>query len=92
MFAGDLFYTMALFWSKLSVCLFFRRLSASTIKTTIPDVMTCACAVLGVTAMFIIGLRQQVNRPWMQDSSNSQGTVSDILTIDIRPIVTNEKT
>ena len=70
MYAGDMMYTLALVSSRLSVCLFFRRLSASTQKTMIPDVLTCVCAVLGVISAFVVGLRQQVSDPWVQDSAN----------------------
>lgn len=62
-------YTMAMFSSRLSVCLFFRRLSASTQKTKLPDVLTCGCAILGMISVFVIGVRQRIMEPWSQDHS-----------------------
>ena len=67
MFTGDLLYTMAMFSSRLSVCLFFRRLSASTEKMLLPNILMCLCAALGVVSMFVVGLRQEVTKPWAQD-------------------------
>jgi len=67
MYAGDMMYTLALFPSRLSVCLFFRRLSASTQKTMVPNILTCVCAALGITSVFVVGLRQRVSEPWVQD-------------------------
>jgi hypothetical protein len=77
MFAGDLFYILALFWSKLSVCLFFRRLSASTQRTLLPDIMTCVCTFLSILSMFAIGIRQQATEPWMKEPTLDPSTVSN---------------
>lgn len=76
MFAGDLFYVLALFCSKLSVCLFFRRLSASTRRTLVPDAFTCACAVLSIVSMLLVGPRQRLTEPWVQPTF-SHSTVGD---------------
>ncbi|KAM0715749.1 hypothetical protein Q7P37_008263 [Cladosporium fusiforme] len=65
-FVSEVFYVFALFWSKLSVCLFFRRLSASTKNPMLADILTCACAALGLISVFISGLREQVLEPWVQ--------------------------
>lgn len=70
MYAGDLMYTLAMFSSRLSVCLFFRRLSASTQKTMVPNILTCVCAALGIISVFVVGLRQRVSEPWVQDSTD----------------------
>jgi hypothetical protein len=78
MFAGDMLYALALFWGKLSICLFFRRLSGTTEKTLFADVLVYACAALGIIAAFVIGLRQQVMEPWLQGPGLGQSTVSDI--------------
>ena len=69
MYAGDLMYTLAMFSSRLSVCLFSRRLSASTQKTMVPNILTCVCAALGIISVFVVGLRQRVSEPWVQDST-----------------------
>jgi hypothetical protein len=79
MFAGDLFYVLALSWSKLSICLFFQRLSASTQRTLLPNLLTCACAVLSITSMFVIGIRQSATEPWLQTSTLDRSTVSGTL-------------
>jgi hypothetical protein len=78
MFAGDIFYVLALSWSQLSVCLFFRRLLASTERTLLADILACACVALGVISVFVIGLRQQVMEPWLQGPVLGQSTVSEI--------------
>jgi hypothetical protein len=76
MFAGDIFLVLALFSGKLSVALFFRRLSATTEKTLFADILVYACAALGIISAFIIGLRQQVVEPWLQGTALGQSTVS----------------
>jgi hypothetical protein len=78
MFAGDMLYVLALFWGKLSICLFFRRLSATTKKTLFADILVYACAALGVISAFVIGLRQQVMEPWLQGPETGHSTVSGI--------------
>lgn len=56
-----------MFLSRLSVCLFFRRLSASTRQTSLPNILTCVCAALGIISVFVVGLRQEVAEPWRQN-------------------------
>ena len=67
MFASDILYTFALFLSRLSVCLFFHRLSGSTEKKLLPNILTCMCAALGVISVFVVALRKEVAEPWVQD-------------------------
>ena len=67
MFASDIMYTLALFLSRLSVCLFFRRLSGSTEKRLLPNILTCVCAALGVISVSVVALRQEVMEPWVQN-------------------------
>lgn len=74
-YAGDLLYVCVLFVSKLSVCLFFRRLSGSTRKTFLADVITYACAGFGIVSLFTIGLRNRVLDPWKQSPDLSNSTV-----------------
>ena len=78
MFAGDIFYTLALSWSQLSVCLFFRRLLASTERTLLADILACVCVALGVISAFVVGLRERVTEPWLQGPVLGQSTVSEI--------------
>ena len=78
MFAGDMCYVLALFWSKLSIGLFFRRLSATTEKTLFADILVYSCAALGIISTFLIGLRQHVIEPWLQGPALGRSTVSDI--------------
>jgi hypothetical protein len=78
MFTGDMFYVLALFWSKLSICLFFRRLSATTEKTWFAEILVYTCVVLGIISTFVIGLREQVMEPWLQGPVLGRSTVSDI--------------
>jgi hypothetical protein len=78
MFAGDVLYTLALFWGKLSIGLFFRRLSASTEKTLFADILVYACIALGIISALIIGLRQQVMEPWLHSPVLGQSTVSNL--------------
>lgn len=78
MFAGDMFYVLTLFSSKLSVALFFHRLSASTEKTLFADILVYACAALGIISAFVIGLRQQLVEPWLQGTALGRSTVGDI--------------
>ena len=76
MFAGDMFYVLALFWSKLSICLFFRRLSATTERTLLADLLAYACLILGIISVFVVGLRQQIAEPWVQGPTLGLSTVS----------------
>jgi hypothetical protein len=69
MFASDILYTFALFLSRLSVCLFFRRLSGSTEIKLLPNILTCVCAALSVISVFAVALRKEVAEPWVQDSA-----------------------
>lgn len=69
-------YTLSMVSSRLSVCLFFRRLSASTKKTLLADIITCVCVALGVISIFVIGLREQVMEPWGQDPSTVRDTAT----------------
>lgn len=78
MFAGDIFYILALSWSQLSVCLFFRRLLASTERTLLADILACVCVALGVISAFVVGLRERVTEPWLQGPVLGQSTVSEI--------------
>jgi hypothetical protein len=78
MFAGDIFYTLALSWSQLSVCLFFRRLLASTERTLLADILACVCVALGVISALVVGLRERVTEPWLQGPVLGQRTVSEI--------------
>jgi hypothetical protein len=78
MFAGDIFYILALYWSQLSVCLFFRRLLASTERTLLADILAWACVALGVISVSVVGLRQQVMEPWLQGPVLGQSTVGEI--------------
>jgi hypothetical protein len=78
MFAGDMLYAHALFWGKLSICLFFRRLAATTEKTLLADILVYACVALGIISTFVIGLRQQVVEPWSHGPVLGQSTVSVI--------------
>jgi hypothetical protein len=79
MFAGDMFFVLALFSSKLSVALFFRRLSATTEKTWFANILVYACVALSIISAFLIGLRQKVAEPWLQGTALGESTVSDIL-------------
>jgi len=78
MFAADVFYVLALFWSKLSICLFFRRLSATTEKTLLADILAYACLGLSIISVFVIGLRQRIREPWVQGPVLGSSTVSGI--------------
>jgi hypothetical protein len=77
MFAGDVLYVLALFWGKLSIGLFFRRLSASTEKTLFADILVYACIALGMISALTIGLRQQVMEPWLHSPALGRSTVGD---------------
>jgi hypothetical protein len=77
MFAGDMCYVLALYWSKASIGLFFRRLSATTEKTLFADILVYSCAALGIVSTLLIGLRQQVIEPWLEGPALGQSTVSD---------------
>jgi hypothetical protein len=62
-FASDILYVWTLFWSKLAVCFLIRRLSISRRQMRLANMLTYACAGLGVLSLLIIGIRQSTRSP-----------------------------
>jgi hypothetical protein len=51
----------------------------------VPNILTCVCAALGITSVFVVGLRQRVSEPWVQDPT----TVSMLPSIGDKRLTAN---
>lgn len=63
-FASDILYVWALFWSKLAVCFLVKRLCIARRHLRLAKVLTYTSAGLGVVSLFVVGIRERAAEPW----------------------------
>jgi len=63
-FASDILYVWALFWSKLAVCFLVKRLCIVHRHVRLANILACTSAGLGVVSLLIVGIHQRTNDPW----------------------------
>ena len=63
-FASDILYIWALFWSKLAVCFLIRRLCIGRRHVRLANLLTYTSAGLGVVSLLVIGIRERAAKPW----------------------------
>ena len=64
-FASDILYIWALFWSKLAVCFLVKRLCIARRHVRLANVLTCTSAGLGLVSLFVVGIRERPAQPWV---------------------------
>jgi hypothetical protein len=62
-FASDILYVWALFWSKLAVCFLVKRLCIARRHVKLANLLTYASAGLGFVSLLVIGIRKRIADP-----------------------------
>jgi hypothetical protein len=72
-FASDILYVWALFWSKLAVCFLVKRLCIARRHVRLANILTYTSAALGFVSLLVIGIRKRIADP---QSIAARSTVS----------------
>ena len=62
-FASDILYVWALFWSKLAVCFLVKRLCIARRHVRLANILTYTSAGLGFVSLLVIGIRKRIADP-----------------------------
>lgn len=62
-FASDILYVWALFWSKLAVCFLVKRLCIARRHVRLANMLTYTSAGLGLVSLLVIGIRKRIAEP-----------------------------
>lgn len=62
-FASDILYVWALFWSKLAVCFLVKRLCIARRHVRLAKILTYTTAGLGFVSLLVIGIRSRIADP-----------------------------
>jgi hypothetical protein len=63
-FASDMLYVWALFWSKLAVCFLVKRLCIARGHVILANSLTYISAGLGVVSLLVVGIGKRIADPW----------------------------